>query len=384
LHLLIRKTLMGMLCWRGVSIYLVGQSGRRALQAIGTMADQMQPMVATDVMRRLISMELDARYPDLSSVAARFPDPMCLRYSALDESNSDWGCSQSPVGSDVPIGIARVLRALGRGHVSVQREITVNNRPVGIVRELLGLTAVTLLALDLLAFWVIGRALRPTAKIVTAIEQLGEGMNDVRLPALRPREFRLIASGINRLAKRLADSYAARAELTARLIRVQEDERREPSTQRHRERGAGGSRRDATGNRCRANVVLTARYAAADEPAAVGTTGSAVGSGRSHHGLADQAAWLPPYRIVQESLSNIARHAPTSQTACVYIRQKSPGVHVRVSNDLVGVTADRGTPRTGMGLKLLGERMRSLHGIFSVEVSAVEFAVQADLPTNAQ
>src|ERR1019366_7878016 len=45
-------------------------------------------------------------------------------------------------------------------------------------------------------------------------------------------------------------------------------------------RGADRSRRDATGNRCRANVVLTARYAAADEPAAVGTTGSAVGSVR--------------------------------------------------------------------------------------------------------
>src|ERR1017187_1439641 len=95
LHLLIRMTLMGMLCWLGVSIYLVGQSGRRAVQAIGTMADQLQPMVATDVMRRLVSLASDTRYPDLSSVAARFPDPMCLRYSALDGSNSDWGCSQS-------------------------------------------------------------------------------------------------------------------------------------------------------------------------------------------------------------------------------------------------------------------------------------------------
>jgi hypothetical protein len=36
-----------------------------------------------------------------------------------------------------------------------------------------------------------------------------------------------------------------------------------------------------------------------------------------------------------------------------------------------------------MGLKLLGERVRSLHGVFSVEISAIQFAVQASLPVNA-
>ena len=88
------------------------------------------------------------------------------------------------------------------------------------------------------------------------------------------------------------------------------------------------------------------------------------------------------YRVVQECLSNIARHAPTSQAACVYIRQEPQWLQVRVSNALVGVREDRGAPGTGMGLKLLGERVRSLHGVFSVEMSAAQFAVQANLPLN--
>jgi two-component system sensor histidine kinase UhpB len=287
-------------------------------------------------MRRLVSLDSDARYPDLSSVAARFPDPMCLRYRALDGSNSDWGCSQSPVDSDVPIGIARVLRALGPGHVSVQREITVYNRPVGVVRvesddasllqrqwrsvrELLGLTAVTLLALDLLAFWVIGRALRPTAKIVTAIEQLGEGMNDVRLPALRPREFTLIASGINRLAKRLADSYAARAELTARLIRVQEDERRELAHELHEEFGQCVAALGAVSARLRHSVIAGEVLTEADVmPLETGVEQML----SSLRGMLQRMSQPPLEQqglrsalcvclIVQESLSNIARHAPT-------------------------------------------------------------------------
>jgi two-component system, NarL family, sensor histidine kinase UhpB len=90
------------------------------------------------------------------------------------------------------------------------------------------------------------------------------------------------------------------------------------------------------------------------------------------------------YRIVQECLSNIARHAPACQTARVHIRQEPQALHVRVSNDLVGATEDGGTSGTGMGLKLLGERVRALRGVFSVEISATEFAVQADLPMNTR
>ena len=75
--------------------------------------------------------------------------------------------------------------------MSLQRPITVYGIAVGTlrvesddasllrhqwrsVRDLLGLAAVMLLALDILAFWVVGRALRPTAAIVAAVEQLGD------------------------------------------------------------------------------------------------------------------------------------------------------------------------------------------------------------------
>jgi two-component system sensor histidine kinase UhpB len=217
-------------------------------------ANELQPIVAADVMRRWVSVDADARRPDLGGAAARFPEPMCLRYRALDGSLSDWGCHSPAADSGVPDWIARALTALGPGHISLQRDIMAYGLHVGTlqveaddtsllrrqwrsVRELLGLAAVMLLSLDMLAFWVIGRALHPAARILAAVEQLGEGENDVRLPALRPREFALIGAGINRLAQRLADSNAARAELTARVIRIQEEERRELAHELHEEFG---------------------------------------------------------------------------------------------------------------------------------------------------
>jgi two-component system sensor histidine kinase UhpB len=90
------------------------------------------------------------------------------------------------------------------------------------------------------------------------------------------------------------------------------------------------------------------------------------------------------YRVVQECLSNIARHAPNCQTARVYIRQEPPWLQVRVSNDLVESGQDHSASGTGMGLKLLGERVRSLHGAFCIEISAVQFAVEANLPVSAR
>ena len=443
LHLLIRMTLMGLLCWLGVSIYLVGQSGRRAAQDLTIVADQLQPMVAADVMRRWASLDSDARHPDLGGAAARFPEPMCLRYSALDASDSEWGCSASPVSSGAPHWIARVLSALGPGHISQRRDIIVYGIRVGTlrvesddasllrhqwrsVRELLGLAAVMLLTLNLLVFWVVGRALRPTASIVAAVEQLGEGMNDVRLPALRPREFTLIASGINRVATRLADAYAARAELTARLIRVQEDERRELAHELHEEFGQCVSALSAVSASLRDSVsqgdVLTEadvlpletgveqmlsslrgmlqrmslppleqqglRSALADLVAAWqvrlhGNPRVVIDADADADAMPNDENALCAYRVVQECLSNIARHAPSSRTACVYLRQQPQWLQVRVSNDLMGVRGERAAAGTGMGLKLLGERVRSLHGVFSVEMSAVQFAVQASLPMQA-
>src|ERR1700733_9544114 len=182
LYLLIRMTLMGLLCWLAVSVYLVGQSGRRAAEDIAAVADQLQPMVAADVMRRWASLDADVRHPDLGGAAARFPEPMCLRYSARDGSESEWGCGPSHSASGVPPWIVRVLDALGPGHITLQRQISAFGIRVGAlrvesdatsllqhqwrsVRELMALSAVMLLTLDVLAFWIIGRALRPTAKI---------------------------------------------------------------------------------------------------------------------------------------------------------------------------------------------------------------------------
>jgi signal transduction histidine kinase len=456
LHLLIRMTLLGLLCWLGMSAYVVARSGRQAAVQMATAADQLQAMLAADIGRRLVSVDADARYPDLGGAASRFPEPLCLRYRTADGTASAHGCG-SPQAPRTPAWLARLLAALGPVITAQRRDIVVFNRSAGMlevvpdrarlidrqwdsVRDLLGLAALTLLALDLLIFLVIGRALRPAAVIVAALEQLGaDAEAQLRLPAFRPREFGQIAGGINRLAERLAQTSAARAALTARLIRLQESERRELAHELHEEFGQCVAALGAVSTSLRHSVLAGQPLEEADvAPLEAGVEqmlsslrallqrlsrppleqqgllsaisdlvtawqirlhgsphivldaqpGSSSASDPGMDGdLRNDEGALCAYRVVQECLSNIARHAPHSRTARVCIRRQPRQLYVRVSNDRADGgpgAASPGRPAgIGMGLTLLGERVRALHGTWSVDVSAEEFAVQAVLPVGA-
>jgi len=438
-HLLLRMTLVGLLCWLAVSVYVVTQAGRRTAQNMAVVADKLQAMVALDVMQRLVSTGSDAGYPALGWVARYFPDPLCLRYRAANGSTSEQGCSPHEPAGAYPRWLMRILTALGPEHRVLRRDISLWSRSAGVleveldenrlmerewrsVKNLLGLTAITLLVLAALIFWIIGRALRPTAKIVAALERLGGGGGYVPMPNFRPREFGLIAGGINRLAARLAQSTAAREELTARLIRLQETERREIAHELHEEFGQCVAALSAVGVSLRDSVVSGETLTEADvEPLEVGIEtmltslrsllqrmssppmdlqalrsaitdlvaawrGRLPGSARIAVEFAGAAEdihderTLCVYRIVQECLSNVARHAPTSRSIGISVREQSGQLCVQVSNDCIDAVTSHAATTTGMGLKLLEERVRCLQGTFTVEVAAAQFVVRALLP----
>jgi hypothetical protein len=71
LHLLIRMLLLGLLCWLGASVYVVARSGQQAARQIAASADQLKALLAADVGRRMVSLDADARYPDLSWAGPR-------------------------------------------------------------------------------------------------------------------------------------------------------------------------------------------------------------------------------------------------------------------------------------------------------------------------
>jgi signal transduction histidine kinase len=84
------------------------------------------------------------------------------------------------------------------------------------------------------------------------------------------------------------------------------------------------------------------------------------------------------YRIVQESLTNVARHAAAA-TASVRIEYRADAVIVQVDDD--GTATPRPTPMTGVGLLGMRERVTALGGKLSAEArDEGGFTVHAELP----
>jgi signal transduction histidine kinase len=433
-------TVVGLLCWLCVSVYVLARSGDRTAQELASASDQLQAQLEQDFRQRVIRGDFAPQATPLGGIASRVPDSLCLRYWSNTGGESEQGCGPSAAQPQLPRWLAAVLSSVGSGPGSVRRDISLWNRPVGTleiaplrgpllerqwrsVREMLIVTAVTLLALEILVFWVISHAFRTTGAIVNALEQLGEGATSLRLQVARPREFARVAVSIHRLAQRLNDASIERMALTARLIGLQEKERQELAHELHEEFGqcvaalaaliaslrqgiAAGetlTEADVTPLQTLIEEMLAAlrgllqRMSAPpleqqDLIAAIGELIIAWQGrlrGRPHIVFDAQAfgAAVPSderalcaYRVVQECLGNIARHAGGCGTARVELRVGPDALQVRVSNDLLAATAAETRTGTGMGLKLLRERVLSLRGAFSVNASREEFAVEAALP----
>lgn len=97
----------------------------------------------------------------------------------------------------------------------------------------------------------------------------------------------------------------------------------------------------------------------------------------------DQAA----YRIIQEALTNAARHAPAAETA-VIVAIDDQMVRLRVENQVAGPpepTAGASSD-TGLGLTTMRERAEALGGTFRAGpvVDGTRWHVAADLPLNGK
>ncbi len=101
------------------------------------------------------------------------------------------------------------------------------------------------------------------------------------------------------------------------------------------------------------------------------------------------AAWPPEvastvYRVVQESLTNIARHAPSARSVAVTITCDTRHVSIEVTDDASGAPARHPWPG-GYGLAGMRERVEALGGkLRAGPLPGTGWAVRASLPFPAQ
>lgn len=328
------------------------------------------------------------------------------------------GCSQAPMPQGVPVWFARgadfepapVIREVELASGIVRVQLAADPRDElreawDDVRDQLLLMGALAFAVNLLVFLTISIGLKPLRDLVRAMDQIGRGQPATALPRSGPPEVRALSEGLADLDARIARGREQVRALHLRNLDLQEDERRMVARELHDEIGQhvaaiemetirlgrlapdDSEQRSARLQQLRASVAeihrVSRRLVNRLRPPSIETLGL-VGAlealfdrWRADHPEPELQAELDPdcdrvpneravhlYRLVQESLSNAARHARARHIG-VRVAVEQDAVTVRITDDGRGFDSTDASGK-GYGLAGMRERVEALAGHFEV------------------
>lgn len=287
--------------------------------------------------------------------------------------------------------------------------VTLTTQPVSEQREafdeVVGVTGVLLVyGLGLLGalYWAVRHAFAPLRRILDAIASFERQDYRPRLPPMRIREMDAIARALNHLAAALGQLQQERRLLSLKLLTLQEDERSHIARELHDALGQSltAIRADATYllRRTARQPDLHAVVAELEQQCArvqqdirdllgwLGTRSEAANRGpiplgalvealveswRSRPGRSTdyrlrlelgstdipQALALALYRMTQEALTNIARHADAKTAAVTLVARPGGGIEWSVCDDGKGIACGDAAMQQGNGLAGIQERV---------------------------
>ena len=298
-------------------------------------------------------------------------------------------------------------------------DITIVPNPIDEISEVWNDARLTLILLAAFAtlsmgliYFIIHHALRPVNKILTALDIIEHGNLKTRLPKLQLPELNKIASQFNTMAETLERQQDENRRLSKHSLIIQENERRYMARELHDELGqsisaikalAVSMEQQGSAEKCQStqaaasiinvcnhiydvvrNMMKRLRPIVLDELGLVTAVERLVDDWNTHHpnsfgqlsitgAFEDQEEQLniTIYRIIQEALTNIAKHAnaKTATIRLTKLRQQedsgTPIITLMIEDD--GQGFDAKDKQSGMGMMGMRERVLSIDGKMSLE-----------------
>lgn len=449
--LLVRRiTLVALACFLTGAALALFLTAREAKQQNAELVEVTSRQLDLQLSRIDRSTDLPKRFPDWQVISNHALHPgQCVEFRGADASRNRSSCAGfDPHSTQAPHWFFTMYRAFIDDGLAAEQPLSYRDEYQGTVvaafdpvatagkawttiAPLLGLSAVLVAALCVVAYLVVNRALRPAKEIMAGLNRLAQGDLACRLPAFRLNEFKRISEVFNVLCEELRKVTSERAELARRLVDTQERERRHIARELHDEiaqklaalnaRAAclrTSAQSDAPGlveearelERTASGLMVSLRRTLTylrpqeiddlglilslralveqhNESARGRTTYSIETAGEVERLRAETSAHV--YRIVQEALTNASKHA-NAYNVRVFLTQQRDSEQERISlsviDDGVGeAAANNSSPLGGAGLIGMRERVFALSGKFKAgPLPSGGFGLHVEFPISQQ
>ena len=272
------------------------------------------------------------------------------------------------------------------------------NETRNIVGLILTFTAISLI----LIAWLVKRSLRPVNEISAGLEVIEAGDYQARLPTFSLPDLNSLSVRFNHMAEVLEQQQQENRHLSKRTLDIAESERRHLARELHDELGQSISaikavavslkQKNGEDNSAAQSIIEISdhiysvvrgmmqrlRPVVLDELGLVTAIERLVDDWNSHHENTfcalrtegsltdlDETVNIHLYRIIQEVLTNVAKHAAATQVEICLQRMKNGEIELLIKDN--GKGFDLTKRHSGMGLAGLRERVISMNGKLSLE-----------------
>lgn len=437
LNLLI--TLLFILCMFGAGAYVVNNAREGIIQRIETAAHLTMQLIEATMITDKTGSETEQR------LLVQLAGLEITEHLKIFISHEQTGIPQDTVNyhsgstGDVPRWFVRLVkpdttefrRVISRPGLPYT-SIVVWSDPINEIteawrdtRDALYFLITFILSINMLVYFTLGRGLAPLENIQKGLEGIERGDYNLRLPEFGLPELNRISEKFNHMADVLKRSRERNRDLAQRSLSIQEEERRNLARELHDELGQtvsaikamGMSISDRTQTRdriiydCASAIVTYAdrmydvtrsmmqrlRPAVLDELGLVPALQEMVDAWNQRHEdifcyfecgtdnyQPDEGTAINLYRIIQESLTNIARHSRADEVRINLLRRENM-LLLSIHDNGVGFNPAENHTK-GIGLAGIKERVEAMGGNFEMvtaEGQGVSILISIPLNTDS-
>lgn len=425
-QLFFRIVLIAMLCLGSSAFYVLYQTNKQAIADANITANIIEKQLRSQLLKLFTRNDFSSPFPntemwpELNGLSGS-----CIEFLSQHQSKKQTLCGTSDrVQQTWPVWFDKLYDYLFDPSYETKRGINFNALVYGAIivklnanREtarawnnfhaVIGVLSISILALALLVYVTINRLLKPAKDIIVGLEKMRDGHLDIRLPSFDVVEWKRTSQAINQLASSQEQIIADNKQLALKLMNVQEEQQRYISRELHDEFGqclAGiNALVSSVGQSAQSlspelvpeiknistisqhmmallrDLLTRLRPVEVDDLGLEDSLKRLIASwnnrakGQTHYELTLSgdidllSEPLPTniYRIVQECLTNIAKHANASQARIDFAITESD-ILLTITDDGIADT-DSFDNVIGVGLLGIRERVAALGGNLSLQ-----------------